>query len=236
MMSSGKVVYSDLHMRLLIVEDEEIVAQNLKNVLTLKGFAVDHIADALKARTRILMYRNEYDLILMDLGLPGMNGVALTTLLREEGVTTPIIIVTAESETASKIALLNSGADDYIVKPFSPEELLARVNSVLRRPVVATPVVHSVGDLEINTATRRVRAGETDIPLTLKEYSLFECFLRRPNEVLTREDLCNQVWDFNSLTLSNVLDVHMKNLRKKLADHQAARFETIRGVGYRLVA
>ena len=224
-------------MRLLIVEDEEIIAKNLKKFLEAKGFTVDWLSDALKARTRLLLYRGEYDLVLLDLGLPGMNGMALTTSLREEGVTTPIIIVTGQSETASKIALLNSGADDYVVKPFAPEELMARINSVVRRPVVSQPIVHTVGDLEINTATRRVRAGNQDIPLTLKEYSLFECFFRRPNEVLTREDLYNQVWDFNSMTLSNVLDVHIKNLRKKLAvTENTARFETVRGVGYRLVA
>ncbi|HWP61265.1 MAG TPA: response regulator transcription factor [Candidatus Paceibacterota bacterium] len=223
-------------MRILIVEDEEAVAQSIQNTLVLKGFAVDHIADALKARTRILMYRNDYDLILLDLGLAGMSGLALTTLLREEGITTPIIIITGESDTASKVTLLNSGADDYVVKPFSPDELIARVNSVLRRPAIGKPVVHVMGDLEINTTTHSVRAGSVEIPLTLKEYSLFECFLRRPNEVLTREQLCNQVWDFNTMTLSNVLDVHMKNLRKKFSGHKTARFETVRGVGYRLVA
>jgi two-component system OmpR family response regulator len=224
-------------MRLLIVEDEAIIAQNLKKLLEQNGFAVDWIPDALKARTRVLLYRNDYNLVLLDLGLPGMSGMALTTSLREQGITIPIIILTGQSDTATKIQLLNSGADDYVVKPFSPEELMARINSVLRRPVVAQPVVHTVGDIEINTATRRVRAGNADVPLTLKEYSLFECFVRRPNEVLTREDLCNQVWDFNSLTLSNVLDVHMKNLRKKLnVTENSARFETVRGVGYRLVA
>ncbi|MCR4281392.1 MAG: response regulator transcription factor [Candidatus Kaiserbacteria bacterium] len=224
-------------MRLLIVEDEEVIAKNLKKILELKGFAVDWIEDALKARTRILMYREEYDLILMDLGLPGMNGMALTTSLREEGVKTPIIIVTGDSETASKIALLNSGAEDYVVKPFSSEELVARINSVLRRPVTMQPVVYAVGELTIDTAAHRLSIGNKDIPLTLKEYALLECFIRSPNEVLTREDLHNKVWDFNALNLSNVLDVHIKNLRKKLESAgNSVRFETIRGVGYRLVA
>lgn len=223
-------------MRLLIVEDEETVAKNLKKLLELKGIAVDWLSDALVARTRILMYRNEYDIILLDLGLPGMSGMALTTSLRDEGVTTPIIIVTGESDTASKITLLNSGADDYVVKPFSSEELIARINSVLRRPATSQPVVYTVGEFTMESATHSLRAGKTEIPLTLKEYSLLECFLRRPNEVLTREDLCNKVWDFNSLTLSNVLDVHMKNLRKKLSGaSNSGRFETVRGVGYRFV-
>ena len=223
-------------MRLLIVEDEETVAKNLKKLLELKGIAVDWLSDAIDARTRILMYREDYDPILLDLGLPGMNGMALTTSLREEGVTTPIIIVTGQSETASKIALLNSGADDYVVKPFSSDELIARINSVLRRPATSQPVVYTAGDLTMDTAEHSLRAGNTKIPLTLKEYALLECFLRRPNEVLTREDLSNKVWDFNSLTLSNVLDVHMKNLRKKIGEvSNSARFETVRGVGYRFV-
>lgn len=223
-------------MRLLLIEDEEALAISLKKMLELKGFAIDWLDNAEKARTRILLYRNDYDLILLDLTLPGMSGAELTRLIRAEGVMVPIIIVTGEAGTQHKIALLESGADDYVVKPFSADELVARVRSVLRRPAVAQPVVHHVGRFEVDTTARRVRAGETEIPLTLKEYMLFECFVRRPGEVLTREELCNQVWDFNTVTWSNVLDVHMKNLRKKLhLGNDSARFETVRGVGYRLV-
>ncbi len=224
-------------MRLLIVEDEEAIAKNLKKILELRGFVVDWLADGEKARTRILLYRNDYDVIILDLALPGMDGMALTRSLRAENITTPIIILTGRSETENKIALLNAGADDYVVKPFSSAELIARIASVARRPKEAQKVVHTVGDLTIDTAAHRVSVGDTEVPLTLKEYSLLECFLRRPGEVFTREELCNQVWDFNAMMWSNVLDVHMKNLRKKL--HQSgnsARFETVRGVGYRLVA
>lgn len=224
-------------MRLLIVEDDELMAKSLKKLLEMRGFAVDWLADAVKARTRLLLYRSEYDLLLLDLGLPGMNGTALTTSLREEGVEVPIIIITGQSETASKITLLNSGAEDYVVKPFSSGELVARINSVLRRPAVTQPVVYTIGELTVDTAARRLRAGNKEIPLTLKEYALLECFLRRKGEVLTREDLYNKVWDFNSVNLSNVLDVHIKNLRKKLTSaDNSVLFETIRGVGYRLAA
>lgn len=224
-------------MRLLIVEDEEALAKNLKKILELKGFAVDWLADGEKARTRILLYRDDYDAIILDLTMPGMDGMTLTKSLRAEGITTPIIILTGRSETENKIALLNAGADDYVVKPFSSAELIARISSVLRRPAVVQPVVHAVGDITIDTAAHRVTIGDSEIPLTLKEYSLLECFLRRPGEVFTREELCNQVWDFNAMTLSNVLDVHMKNLRKKLhKSGNSARFETVRGVGYRFVA
>ena len=224
-------------MRVLIVEDEAVLAKNLKKILEHRGFGVDWLADGQKARTRVLLYRNEYDVVILDLTLPSMDGMTLTRSLRAEGVTTPIIIVTGNGETENKIALLNSGADDYVVKPFSSEELIARISSVLRRPVVVQPIVHTMGELTIDTAARRVTVGDKEVSLTLKEYSLFECFLQRPGEILSREELFNKVWDFNSLTWSNVLDVHMKNLRKKLevAD-QSARFETVRGVGYRLVS
>ena len=223
-------------MHILIVEDEEVLAQNLKKLLEHRGFGVDWLGSAEKARTRVLLYRNEYDMIILDLALPGMDGMTFTKGLRTEGITTPIIIATGNAETQNKIELLNSGADDYVVKPFSTDELIARISSVLRRPVVAQPVVHKLGSLTIDTAARRVNVGEKEVPLTLKEYALLECFLRRPGEVLSREELFNQVWDFNTLTWSNVLDVHMKNLRKKLESTEGStRFETIRGVGYRLV-
>lgn len=226
-------------MRLLIIEDDETLAQNLKKILELKGFTVDWLADADKARTRLMLYRDDYDLALLDLSLSGsgaMDGMELAKQVRAEGVMTPIIILTGYSDTKVKIELLNSGADDYVVKPFSSDELIARIHSVLRRPSSALPTVHAVGDLKINTAEHSVEAGGKPIALTLKEYSLFECFVRRPNQVLTRNELCNELWDFDSVTWSNVLDVHMKNLRKKLhGTCDTARFETVRGVGYRLV-
>lgn len=223
-------------MHLLIVEDEEKLAKALKKGLEAKGFAVDWLADSEKARNRILLYRNEYDLIILDLMLPGVDGATITESVRKENVTTPIIILTARNETEHKVDLLNKGADDYIVKPFSFEELLARISSVLRRPTTATPVTLKVGPLEMDTATRVVRKNGEEVPLTLKEFSLLECFMREPGVVLTREKLFDHVWDFNSLSWSNVLDVHMKNLRKKLSpdDDEEPLFETVRGVGYRL--
>lgn len=223
-------------MHLLIVEDEEKLAKALKKGLTLKGFAVDWLPDPEKARSRILLYRDEYDLILLDLMLPGLDGATITESVRKENVTTPIIILTARNETEHKVDLLNKGADDYIVKPFSFEELLARINSVLRRPTPLQASVLKVGDLEMDTAARVVRKEGKEVPLTLKEFSLLECFMREPGIVLSREKLFDHVWDFNALSWSNVLDVHMKNLRKKL-DHENSReqiFETVRGVGYRL--
>ncbi len=223
-------------MHLLIVEDEEKLAKALKKGLEMRGYAVDWLPDSEKARSRIIMYRNEYDLVLMDLMMPELDGAALTQAVRAEGVTTPIIILTARDETEHKVDLLNKGADDYIVKPFSFEELIARINSVLRRPAEAKPVVLQVGAIEMDAATRTVKVDKAEVDLTLKEFSLLECFMREPNIVLTREKLFDHVWDFNLLSWSNVLDVHMKNLRKKLSTkHNDTYFETVRGVGYKLV-
>lgn len=224
-------------MHLLIVEDEERLAKALKKGLELKGYAVDWLADPEKARSRILLYRQEYDLIILDLMLPGLDGATITESVRAQGVVTPIIILTARNETEHKVDLLNKGADDYIVKPFSFEELLSRINAVLRRPAQQKPVTLKVGPLEMDMATRVVKRDGVEIALTLKEFSLLECFMRQPGEVLSREKLFDHVWDFNSLSWSNVLDVHMKNLRKKLGANEDGEqlFETVRGVGYRLM-
>lgn len=223
-------------MRILIVEDEAKLAEALKRGLELKGFAVDWLADAEKARTRILLYRDEYDLILLDLMLPGIDGATICKDARAEGVTTPIIILTARDETDNKVELLNLGADDYIPKPFSFEELVARITAVLRRPAETLPTTLKVRDIVLDPGRRVVEKGETAVPLTLKEYSLLEFFMRHPDEALSRETIMDHVWSFDFPGFSNVLDVHMKNLRKKLDNYDTADplFETVRGVGYRL--
>ncbi len=223
-------------MRILIVEDEAKLAEALKRGLELKGFAVDWLADSEKARTRILLYRDEYDLILLDLMLPGIDGATICKDAREAGVTTPIIILTARDETENKVELLNLGADDYIAKPFSFEELIARMTAVLRRPADTLPTILTVRDIVLDPSKRVVEKGGKEVPLTLKEYSLLEFFLRHPDEALTRETIMDHVWSFDFPGFSNVLDVHMKNLRKKLDTYDAADplFETVRGVGYRL--
>jgi two-component system OmpR family response regulator len=223
-------------MRILIVEDEAKLAEALKRGLELKGFAVDWLADSDKARTRILLYRDEYDLILLDLMLPGIDGATICRDARAEGVTTPIIILTARDETDNKIELLNLGADDYIAKPFSFEELVARITAVLRRPAETLPTTLTVRDIVLDPGRRVVEKDSKPVPLTLKEYSLLEFFMRHPDEALSRETIMDHVWSFDFPGFSNVLDVHMKNLRKKLDTYETADplFETVRGVGYRL--
>ncbi len=223
-------------MRILIVEDETKLAEAVKKGLELKGFTVDWIADGEKARTRILLYKNEYDLVLLDLMLPDVDGATICRDAREAGVMTPIIMLTARDEIEYKVDLLNSGADDYITKPFSFDELIARIQAVLRRPSDALPGKLTVRDIELDTGKHSVTKGGEVVPLTLKEFALLELFLRHPNEALPREQILDHVWSFDFPGFSNVLDVHMKNLRKKLDTYEESDplFETIRGVGYRL--
>lgn len=223
-------------MRILIVEDETKLGEALKKGLEMKGFTADWLNDSEKARTRIMLYKDEYDLILLDLMLPGVDGATICRDARESGVTTPIIVLTARDETETKVELLNIGADDYLAKPFSFDELVARINAVLRRPEATLPTKLTVRDLELDPSSHSVSKGGEPVQLTLKEFSLLELFMRHPNEALTRETILDHVWSFDFPGFSNVLDVHMKNLRKKLDDYgeNDPLFETIRGVGYRL--
>jgi two-component system OmpR family response regulator len=174
-------------MRILIVEDEVKLAEALKKGLETKGFTVDWLADGDKARTRILLYKDEYDLVLLDLMLPDVGGDVICRDAREAGVMTPIIMLTARDEMEYKIELLNSGADDYITKPFSFDELVARIQAVLRRPADALPGTLVIRDIELDPVKHTVTKASAEVPLTLKEFSLLELFMRHPNEALTRE-------------------------------------------------
>jgi len=223
-------------MRILIVEDEAKLAEALKRGLELKGYSVDWLSDSEKARTRILLYKDEYDLVLLDLMLPGISGDQICRDVREAGITTPIIMLTARDEVEYKVDLLNSGADDYVTKPFALDELVARIQAVMRRPEQSITGILKIRDIELDPTKHRVTKGGTEIALTLKEFSLLELFMRHPDEALPRETILDHVWNFDFPGFSNVLDVHMKNLRKKLDTYEDndPLFETIRGVGYRL--
>jgi len=227
-----------LSMRILIVEDEEKLAEPLKKGLELNGFTVDYVQDAEKARTRVKLYRDEYDCILLDLMMPVVDGATICKEAREEGVTTPIIMLTARDETDMKVKLLNLGADDYIAKPYALPEVVARINAVLRRPEQSVATVLKIRDITLDPGKHTVTKDGKEISLTLKEFSLLEFFMRHPNEAMKREAVLDHVWSFDFPAFSNVLDVHMKNLRKKLDDYgeDDPLFETIRGVGYRLNA
>jgi DNA-binding response OmpR family regulator len=222
-------------MKILLVEDEQDLANVLKRGLELEGYAADIVADGKKALMRISLHRTDYDLVILDLNLPSMSGDEICKQMREKNITVPVLVLTARAETDMKVKLLMSGADDYLVKPFSFAELNARIHALLRRPSEALPQVLRSGDIELDPKTRRATRAGRDIVLTLKEYGLLEYFMRHPNQVVNREDLLTHLWDFNYAGFSNVVDVHLKNLRRKLEDKNADPvLETVRGIGYRL--
>ncbi len=222
-------------MRVLLVEDEERIASAVKKVLELEGYAVDWIADGLKAEQRILMYRNEYDVVILDLMLPGRQGKDVCKAVRGDGVSIPILVLTAKDMVDDKVFLLDSGADDYLVKPFAFEELLARLKALLRRPRESLPVELVVGAMTLDTRTKTASSNGKPMRLTAKEYALLEYFMRHPDEVVDRETILDHLWGFDFDSFSNVVDVHLKNLRKKLDPrHGKDILETVRGMGYRL--
>jgi DNA-binding response OmpR family regulator len=221
-------------MRILVVEDEKKLADVLSEGLTKKGFAVDIIDDGEKALSRLSLHRNDYDLVILDLMLPTLSGAEICRQARARDITTPILILTARSEVETKVDLLLSGADDYLVKPFSFDELIARIHALSRRPQESKPTVLEAGSIKLDPASHTVTKDGKPIDLTLKEFMLLEYFMRHPNEVVNREDLLTHLWDFNYESFSNVIDVHVKNLRRKLDGEGESMLETVRGIGYRL--
>ncbi len=222
-------------MKILIVEDEIKLAESLAEGLKHKGHTVDILSDGKKALSRISFHRSDYELVILDLMLPSLDGETVTKKVRELEITIPILILTARNEVENKVNLLLAGADDYLVKPFSFDELLARVHALSRRPAEMVPVTLSFAGIELNASLHTVTREGALIPLTLKEFYLLEYFMRRPNQVINREVLLSHLWDFNYESFSNVIDVHVKNLRKKL---QLGKYpdvlETVRGLGYKL--
>ncbi|MEK9158313.1 MAG: two-component system response regulator RppA [Patescibacteria group bacterium] len=222
-------------MRILIVEDEEKLAQALKKGLEKEGYAVDYLTDGLAGERRIILSHKDYDLVILDLMLPSKNGFEICESVRSLKITTPILVLTARDATDDKIIALNVGADDYIVKPFSFEELLARMKALLRRPEQLLPNELNVQDLHLDSVTRKVTKKGQEVNLTLKEFNLLEYLMRNPDRVLTREQITDHLWDFAFDSFSNVVDAHIKNLRKKIGDSDNEKIlETIRGVGYRI--
>lgn len=223
-------------MKILLIEDEQKLVRALSRGLKHFGYTVDAVSDGGEGLERAVLHSDDYDIIILDLMLPTMDGHKICREIRAKGITTPILVLTARVETDLKIELLKSGADDYLSKPFSLGELEARIQALLRRPKEQLPSVLSYGDLELNTTERRVKKGGKEIALTQKEFALLEYFLRNPDRVIERDELLNHLWDFNYTSFfSNAVDVHIKNLRKKIDDAKSESIlETVRGVGYRL--
>jgi DNA-binding response OmpR family regulator len=224
-------------MRLLVVEDNQKLANSLKRGLEHEGYAVDTALDGEAGWKRLLAGLEDYNLIIMDLTLPKIDGLELCRNMRKEGIMLPVVMLTARDTVEDKIIGLDSGADDYIVKPFAFDELLARLRSCLRRPREALPGELRVKDLVLDAAGAKVFRGGREIKLTLKELRLLEYFMRHPDQVLLREQIIGHLWDFDFDSVSNVLEAHMKNLRKKVdGGYEEKLFETVRGLGYRLKA
>jgi two-component system, OmpR family, response regulator len=220
-------------MRLLVVEDEVKMAGLLKRALEEEGYAVDVTGSGEEALW--LGTENPYDAIVLDLMLPDVDGFAVCRGLRERGRWTPVLMLTARDAVQDRVAGLDAGADDYLTKPFSLAELLARLRALIRRGATERPSVLRVGDLSLDPAARSVARDGHAIELTSKEYALLEFFMRHPGEVLTRTRLIEHVWDFAYEGDSNVVDVYVRYLRNKV-DRPFGRdsIETVRGSGYRL--
>jgi two-component system, OmpR family, response regulator len=220
-------------MRVLIVEDDVKMAGLLRRGLLEEGLA----ADVARAGDDALWMAGatEYDAIVLDVMLPGMDGFELCRRLRDAGRWSPVLMLTARDAVEDRVAGLDAGADDYLVKPFSFAELHARLRSLARRPSLERPAVLNVGDLGLDPGTRQVWRGEHEIQLSAKEFALLETFMRRPGEVLSRFQLLEHCWDYTYENRSNVVDVYVRYLREKI-DRPFGRdsLETVRGAGYRL--
>ena len=224
-------------MKILIVEDEEPLAKALKEGLEEEGFAADFVLDGEAGQRRIELYYQNYDLVILDLMLPKKDGITVLRNIREQNINIPILVLTAKDKTEDIVLGLNKGADDYLVKPFSRREFFARIRALLRRPKKSLPKKLEVADLILNPATRTVFRSNKEIKLTLKEFNLLEYLMRHPNQIMSREQILFNLWDFYFDSFSNVVDVHIKNLRKKIDRGKKEKLiETIRGVGYRLKA
>jgi len=224
-------------MRILVVEDDEKLAGVIHDGLKRKGYAIDHVSDGKKAESRIQLSSSDYDVIVMDLGLPNKNGHEILKSVRELGISTPVLVLTADDELKTKVALFDAGADDYVVKPFEFDELLGRVRALTRRPQKVLPSELKVADIVLNPATQKVIKDGKEVKFTLREFRILEYFMRNPNVVLSREDITSNIWDFNYDSFSNVLDVFVSKIRNKIdKDRNRKLIETVQGVGYRLNA
>jgi len=223
-------------MRVLVVEDEVKIAQTIKRGLELKGYAVDMVHDADSGFSYAI--DADYDVVVLDRMLPGsMDGVELCRKVRAENVHTPILMLTARGTIGDKVEGLNSGADDYLVKPFSFDELIARIKALLRRPVEHTGTVIKLGDLSLDTGSYEVKRGDEIIKLSHKEFSLLEYLMHHQGQVITKDMIINHVWDEDALVLPNTVEVYIGYLRNKIDrpfPKATPLLQTMRGFGYKL--
>jgi two-component system OmpR family response regulator len=220
-------------MRILIVEDEVKMSGLLRRGLRAEGMAVDVTANGEDALW--MAGSTEYDAIVLDVMLPGIDGIEVCRRLRADGVWAPILMLTARDGVADRVAGLDGGADDYLTKPFSYAELLARLRALSRRGAVERPARLEVGDLVLDPAAHRVWRGDAEISLSAKEFTLLETFMRHPGEVLSRFQLLEHAWDYDYENRSNVVDSFVRLLRRKIdKPFGVESIQTVRGAGYRL--
>jgi two-component system OmpR family response regulator len=223
--------------RVLVVEDNVKLAASLRKGLQQEGYAVDVALDGVEAERLVEAVGDGYDALLLDIMLPKRDGITVCRNLRASGNHVPVLMLTARDAVADRVGGLDTGADDYLTKPFSFEELAARLRALLRRPRDRGAVVLRAGGVELDPATREVTAGGRPVELTVKEFRLLELFLRHPRQVLSREQIAASLWDLGFEGESNVIEVHVKNVRRKLSKAvQREYIETIRGAGYRFKA
>ena len=220
-------------MRVLVVEDEKKIATFVQRGLKEFGFVVDVVHRGDEAFEIIL--DQHFDAVVLDIMLPGRDGLSILRSLRKCSNSVPVLILSARGETSEKIEGLNLGADDYLAKPFSIEELAARLRALIRRNSGETIIRYRVSDLALDLATRAVRRGDRRIELTTREFSLLECLMRSPGRVFTRTQLCQYVWQYHFDTETNLVDVYFQRLRRKVDDGETNKLiQTVRGVGYRM--
>jgi heavy metal response regulator len=218
-------------MRILVIEDEKKIADLMRRGLKEELYAVDIAPDGEKGE--FLAATNQYDVIILDVMLPKISGIDLCRSLREKKILTPVIMVTAKDAVSDKVKGLDAGADDYITKPFAFEELLARIRAILRKRDDKISTKLQVADLELDLISHRVTRSGKEVPLTAKEYSLLEYLMRNAGGVVTRTMISEHVWDINFDTDTNVIDVYINYLRKKIDDgHKISLIHTMRGRGY----
>lgn len=219
-------------MHILIVEDEPELLEKLRSLLESENYTVETSIDGEDALDKI--WNENHDLILLDIMLPRLDGLEVLKSIRESGITTPVLMLTAKGDVEDKVQGLNLGADDYLAKPFSVAELLARVRALLRRGSEANPIIEC-GDIALNTVNRVVTKNGEPVSLTSKEFSILEFFLHNRGRILSRYVIAEHIWgeDFDPFAMSNVVNVHIKNLRKKLqSEGQGNYIKTVRYAGY----
>ncbi len=217
----------------LLVDDDAPIRRMLQRTLTAEGYAVAAVADGGAALAQV--ERSLPDVIVLDVAMPGLDGLAVTRRLRAKGLAVPILLLTARDALHERVAGLDAGADDYLVKPFAFVELAARLRALGRRPAATVDPILRAGDVRLDPATRQVWRGETEIALPNKEFRILEYLMRHPNRVLTRTMIAEHVWDYDFPNVTNVIDVHIRSLRRRLDDPYPGRLiQTVRGAGYRL--